>query len=182
MSTIEVKVPDIGDFSDIPVITVFVKPGDTVAAEDALIELESDKATMEVPSPSAGEVREVRVSAGDRVSEGSVILLLEAAGAKAEEKPAGDAAKDSTVSDSGSNSMMPPGTICASGMSVGGANRRFCGAGDPPPPVSGLVATPNLSRGLSGAPGHVCRSWRRLACSPPPTPTDCWAVSRLGPE
>ena len=97
MSTIEVKVPDIGDFSDIPVITVFVKPGDTVDAEDALIELESDKATMEVPSPSAGEVKEVKVSAGDRVSEGSLILLLEAAGAGADAKPAPEESKDTVA-------------------------------------------------------------------------------------
>ena len=84
MSTIEVKVPDIGDFSDIPVITVFVNAGDTVAADDPLIELESDKATMEVPSPAAGKVKEVKLSAGDRVSEGSLVLILEAAGAGAE--------------------------------------------------------------------------------------------------
>ena len=81
MATIEVKVPDIGDFADVPVITVFVKPGDAVKAEDALIELESDKATMEVPSPAAGKVAELRVKEGDRVGEGSVILTLEAEGA-----------------------------------------------------------------------------------------------------
>ena len=74
----EVKVPDIGDFSDVPVVTVLVKPGDTVAREDPLIELESDKATMEVPSPAAGTVKEVKVAEGDAVSEGSVILILEA--------------------------------------------------------------------------------------------------------
>ena len=83
MATIEVKVPDIGDYADVPVITVFVKPGDSVKAEDALIELESDKATMEVPSPAAGKVAEVKVKAGDRVSEGAVILTVEAEGATA---------------------------------------------------------------------------------------------------
>ncbi|MCC0066383.1 MAG: dihydrolipoyllysine-residue acetyltransferase [Rhodovulum sp.] len=93
MSTIEVKVPDIGDFSDIPVITVFVNAGDTVAADDPLIELESDKATMEVPSPAAGKVKEVKLSAGDRVSEGSLVLILEAAGAGAEAKPAAEESK-----------------------------------------------------------------------------------------
>ncbi|RMH46818.1 MAG: dihydrolipoamide acetyltransferase, partial [Alphaproteobacteria bacterium] len=61
MSTIEVKVPDIGDFKDVPVIGILVKPGDQVRPEDPLIELESDKATMEVPSPAAGVVRELRV-------------------------------------------------------------------------------------------------------------------------
>ncbi|HXX85785.1 MAG TPA: dihydrolipoyl dehydrogenase [Casimicrobiaceae bacterium] len=87
MSTIEVKVPDIGDFKDVPIIEVFVKPGDAVKAEDPLITLESDKATMDVPSPAAGTVREVRVKLGDKVSEGSVILILKAAGAAAS-KPA----------------------------------------------------------------------------------------------
>lgn len=77
MAKIEVKVPDIGDFSEIPVITVFVKPGDTVAEEDALIELESDKATMEVPAPTSGTVAEVSVKEGDSVSEGALILTLE---------------------------------------------------------------------------------------------------------
>ena len=79
MSAVEVKVPDIGDFKDIPVIEVFVKPGDTVAAEDSLVTLESDKATMDVPSPSAGIVKEVKVKLGDKVSEGSPIVVLEAA-------------------------------------------------------------------------------------------------------
>jgi len=78
---IEIAVPDIGDFKDVAVIEVHVKPGDTVAAEDPLITLESDKATMEVPAPQAGTVAELRVKLGDRVSQGSVILLLEAVGA-----------------------------------------------------------------------------------------------------
>ncbi len=77
----EVKVPDIGDFSDVPVINVLVAVGDTVAAEDPLIELESDKATLEVPSPAAGKVAAIAVKEGDRVSEGSVILTLESASA-----------------------------------------------------------------------------------------------------
>ncbi|HEX7273435.1 MAG TPA: dihydrolipoyllysine-residue acetyltransferase [Casimicrobiaceae bacterium] len=85
--TIEVKVPDIGDFKDVPVIEVFVKPGDAVKAEDPLVTLESDKATMDVPSPSAGTVKALKVKLGDKVSEGSVILVLEsgaAAGARAQ--------------------------------------------------------------------------------------------------
>ncbi|HUH92587.1 MAG TPA: dihydrolipoyl dehydrogenase [Casimicrobiaceae bacterium] len=79
MSVIEVKVPDIGDFKDVPIIEVFVKPGDTVKAEDPLVTLESDKATMDVPAPHAGTVRELRAKVGDKVSEGSVILSLETA-------------------------------------------------------------------------------------------------------
>jgi pyruvate dehydrogenase E2 component (dihydrolipoamide acetyltransferase) len=77
---IDVKVPDIGDFSDVPVIEVLVEPGETVQEEHALITLESDKATMEVPSPAAGKIVEVKVSVGDKVSEGDVVLTLEPAG------------------------------------------------------------------------------------------------------
>ncbi len=80
---VEVKVPDIGDFSDVPVIDVFVKPGDTVKVDDALVTLESDKATMDVPSSVAGVVKEVKVKLGDRISEGSVVVLIEAGAAAA---------------------------------------------------------------------------------------------------
>jgi pyruvate dehydrogenase E2 component (dihydrolipoamide acetyltransferase) len=72
----EVRVPDIGDFKDVPVIEIFVKPGDTVKAEEPLIALESDKATMEVPAPLSGTVSEIKVKTGDKVSEGSMILVL----------------------------------------------------------------------------------------------------------
>ena len=75
---IEVKVPDIGDFKDVPVIEVLVKPGDTVRAEDALITLESDKATLDVPSPAAGIVGDIKLKVGDKVSEGALILMLDA--------------------------------------------------------------------------------------------------------
>ncbi|MCE2989622.1 MAG: dihydrolipoyl dehydrogenase [Nitrosomonadaceae bacterium] len=75
---LEVKVPDIGDFKDIPVIEVLVKVGDTVKKEDSLVSLESDKATMEVPSSAAGVVKEIKVKVGDKVSESSVVVLLEA--------------------------------------------------------------------------------------------------------
>ena len=73
---VEVKVPDIGDFADVPVIEVLVSPGDDVSAEDPLVTLESDKATMDIPAPRAGTVAELKVAVGDTVSEGSLILLL----------------------------------------------------------------------------------------------------------
>jgi pyruvate dehydrogenase E2 component (dihydrolipoamide acetyltransferase) len=79
----EVFVPDIGDFKSVDVIEILVKPGDTVTPEQSLVTLESDKATMEIPSPSAGVVKEVRVKIGDKVSEGSPILVLEAGSAPA---------------------------------------------------------------------------------------------------
>jgi dihydrolipoamide dehydrogenase len=87
----EVRVPDIGDFNDVPVIEIHVAPGDEVAAEDPLVTLESDKATMDVPSPVAGKVAQLRVAIGDRVSEGSVLLVMEPNGSgpseSAEESP-----------------------------------------------------------------------------------------------
>src|SRR5262245_64355155 len=91
---IEVKVPDIGDFNDVPIIEVLVRAGDRVKTEDALITLESDKASMDVPSPLEGVVKELKVKVGDKVSEGSVILVAEAevapAGVAPREKVRGD--------------------------------------------------------------------------------------------
>ena len=86
----DVLVPDIGDFKDVEVIEILVKPGDTIAKEQSLVSLESDKATMEIPSPEAGVVRELKVKVGDKVSEGSLLLKLEPGGAakeSEEEKP-----------------------------------------------------------------------------------------------
>ncbi|MCG1039679.1 MULTISPECIES: dihydrolipoyl dehydrogenase [Burkholderiaceae] len=79
MSLVEVKVPDIGDFKDVSVIEVLVQPGDTIDKEQSLLTLESDKASMEVPSDYAGTVKEVKVKAGDNVSEGTVIAIMEVA-------------------------------------------------------------------------------------------------------
>ncbi|MFP5397025.1 MAG: dihydrolipoyl dehydrogenase [Gammaproteobacteria bacterium] len=81
MAIVEVKVPDIGDFKDVAVIELLVKPGDTVKAEQSLITVESDKASMEIPSSAAGVVKAVKVGLGDKVSQGSVIVLLDAANA-----------------------------------------------------------------------------------------------------
>jgi dihydrolipoamide dehydrogenase len=80
MSAIEVKVPDIGDFKDVPVIEVLVKPGDTVKVDDSLVTLESDKATMDVPSTVAGVVKSVAVKVGDRIGEGALVVVVETAG------------------------------------------------------------------------------------------------------
>jgi dihydrolipoamide dehydrogenase len=88
MSTVELKVPDIGDYSDIPVIEVLVKVGDTVAKEQSLVTLESDKATMEVPADAAGVVKEIRVKLGDKVSMGTVVAVIEADASAAAPTPA----------------------------------------------------------------------------------------------
>src|SRR5260221_7181151 len=94
MASDEVKVPDIGDFKNIEVIEVLVKPGDSVKKEQSLITLESDKATMEIPAPAAGVEKELKLKTGDKVSQGSLILLLEAAAGAtlAAAKPAAAAA------------------------------------------------------------------------------------------
>ena len=78
---IEAIVPDIGDYHDVPVIDVCVKVGDTVKIDDPLVTLESDKATMDIPSSVAGVVKEVKVKLGDKVSEGAIVVLIETAGA-----------------------------------------------------------------------------------------------------
>ena len=96
MSLLEVRVPNIGGFKDVGVVEVLVKPGDTVTADASLVTLESDKATMDVPSPFAGTVREVRVKVGDRVGEGSLVLLLDAEGSAAATAP-GTAAASAAV-------------------------------------------------------------------------------------
>src|SRR5258706_12170671 len=87
MPAIDIKVPDIGDFKDVAIIEVLVKPGDSVKTEQSLITVESDKASMEIPSSHAGVVKEVKVKIGDTVNQGTVILALEAADASAGASP-----------------------------------------------------------------------------------------------
>jgi len=87
MSVIEIKVPDIGDFAEVTVIELLVKPGDTVRADQSLVTVESDKASMEVPCSHAGVVRELKVALGDKVKQGSLLLLLDVADAAAVEAP-----------------------------------------------------------------------------------------------
>jgi dihydrolipoamide dehydrogenase len=110
MSTVEVRVPDIGDFKDVEIIEVHVAAGDAIKAEDPLITLESDKASMEVPAPQAGTVGELKVKAGDRVSERDLILLLEAEGAAA--TPPKERVKEDAAPSSGE----PAGYGSASGV------------------------------------------------------------------
>lgn len=97
MAIIEIKVPDIGDFKDVAVIELLVKPGDTVKAEQSLLTVESDKASMEIPSSHGGVVKELKVALGDKVSEGSPVLLLEVAGEVAASAPASAAVTTAPV-------------------------------------------------------------------------------------
>ena len=91
MAIVEIKVPDIGDFAEVTVIELMVAPGDTIKVDQSLITVESDKASMEIPSSHGGVVKELKVKLGDKVKEGSIVLLLEAASAEASAAPAAPA-------------------------------------------------------------------------------------------
>ncbi|MBB3987678.1 dihydrolipoamide dehydrogenase [Sagittula marina] len=125
----DIKVPDIGDFTDVPVVTVLVSVGDTVAEEDALIELESDKATMEVPSSGAGKVKEIKVKEGDRVKEGDVIVVLEAAEGASEEAPKEAPKSEAPKATEATGTASGPGDIHAElvvlGSGPGGYSAAF---------------------------------------------------------
>ena len=105
---VEVKVPDIGDFKDVPVIEILVKVGDTIKAEDALVTLESDKATMDVPSPAAGVVKEIKVQLGDRLAEGSLVLVLETQDSGARSQ---DSGKPAPAVDAPATPSLNPGSL-----------------------------------------------------------------------
>ena len=122
MSIVEVKVPDIGDFKDVAVIELLVKPGDTVSAEQSLITVESDKASMEIPSSHAGVVKELKVNIGDKVNQGSLILTLDAAeqGASAP-APAPAAAGDSKPNSAPAPAPSAPAAPAPVASSFGGS-------------------------------------------------------------
>ena len=149
MAAIEVKVPAIGDFKDVPVIEILVKPGDAVKKEDSLVTLESDKATMEVPAPAAGVVKEVRLKVGDKVSEGSVVLLLEADAAGAKAAPAAATPAPAPVpSPAPVAAATPPVPAPAPAVAPSAVDRPAPG---PPAP------------GTAGAPPHASPGLRRFA-------------------
>jgi pyruvate dehydrogenase E2 component (dihydrolipoamide acetyltransferase) len=133
--TTEIRVPDIGDFKDVPVIEIFVKTGDTVKAEDPLVSLESDKATMDVPSPQAGTVRAIHVKVGDTVSEGSVILELAAEGA-------------GSAAPAGAPAAAQPAVAAKAGAAVEPAGKP---AEAPAPPAAGGAAAGSASTAGAGA-------------------------------
>jgi dihydrolipoamide dehydrogenase len=119
--TVDVRVPDIGDFSDVAVIEVLVKPGDTVAVEQSLITIESDKASMEIPSSHAGVVRELKVAVGDKVNEGTLILRLDGAADAAAAPPAPVAASPAAASPAAALApARPPAPAPAAAASIGG--------------------------------------------------------------
>ncbi len=157
----EVRVPDIGDFKDVPVIEVLVKPGDPVKAEDPLITLESDKATMDVPSPASGRVKEVKVKVGDKVSEGTLVLTLEADSSQEAAQPL------ETAPPVPGHNEAPPAPQAAPSPSVphGAAPREsppapVAPAREPPPAAPG-VALPIDEAGFRKA--HASPAVRRFA-------------------
>ena len=129
MAAIELKVPDIGDFKEVEIIEVLVKAGDAVGLEQSLITVESDKASMEIPASLAGTIVEMRVKVGDKVSEGSVIAMIEAAGASA---TAGAAAAASAQSEprAAASQTPSPAVAAASAAAASAAIRRFSGTAD----------------------------------------------------
>ncbi len=119
MALQEVKVPDIGDFKDVAVIELLVKPGDTIAVDQSLVTVESDKASMEIPSSHAGVVKEMKVKLGDTVNEGSLLLMIEAEGAAAAPAPAAAAAAPSPAPAAAAPSPSPaPAAAPAGGSSA----------------------------------------------------------------
>jgi dihydrolipoamide dehydrogenase len=118
MALIEVKVPDIGDFKEVAVIELLVKPGDTIQAEQSLITVESDKASMEIPSSAAGVVKELKVKVGDKVNEGSVLLMLEADSARAEPVEAPKPAASASTSSARTEVAAPAAASYAGGADL----------------------------------------------------------------
>ena len=132
MAQVAVKVPDIGDFAEVTVIELMVKVGDTIAAEQSLITVESDKASMEIPASHAGVVTEMKVALGDKVKEGSVILLLDAVQAAATPAPATAAAAPASSGGQTSGGQTPPAVAAppAAGVTAPATAAAFAGAVD----------------------------------------------------
>jgi len=125
----EVKVPDIGDFDSVPVIELFVKVGDSIKVDDAICTLESDKATMDVPSSAAGVIKEVKVALGDRVGEGKVLIVVEASAAAAAAAPAASAPAPSPAPLTPPSSPLPVTAAAFGGSSDAEYDMLVLGAG-----------------------------------------------------
>src|SRR5580698_833042 len=165
MDSVEVKVPDIGEFTDVDVIEVMVKPGDTVGVDDPLIAIESEKATMEVPAPQAGVVKEIKVKLGDKVSEGSLILVMEA-----------DAATASTASQAiatpaaDANGAARAETIAATKPETSAAAKETKGT-QSAPGLRLVTAADGAAGSVDSAPAASSRS---ADASPQAAPSESW--------
>jgi len=157
LAAIEVKVPDIGDFKDVPVIEVLVKPGDSVKKDDSLITLESDKATMEVPAPSSGTVKEIRVKVGDKVGEGVTILTMEGGEAKAAPAPSPASTKAESPAP-----KVPPKAEAPKPAPQAAAQPAAASAAPEAPPATTPASLPP-SEPRTGVPAHASPGVRRFA-------------------
>jgi pyruvate dehydrogenase E2 component (dihydrolipoamide acetyltransferase) len=161
--TLEVRIPDIGDFKEVAVIEVMVKPGDTVSAEDSIITLESDKATMDVPSPASGIVRDVKIKVGDMVAEGTLVLLLEASAAA---PMAVAPAKAAPAAATPQPAVAPEPATRGAGMKASGAPPVPGQLEEPaaPPPVVLMPGPAEVIVAVVGGPrSHASPSVRRFA-------------------
>ena len=140
MAVKDVFVPDIGDFKDVPIIEILVKPGDSVKAEDSLITVESDKATMEIPAPFAGVIRELKIKIGDVVNSGSLIAVMEEGAASA--AAAAPAASAPAIGSIAASPADPPAPTVLADMPVQAA----------PTAAPGAVAVANLASAVSAMP------------------------------
>ena len=179
----EVRVPDIGDFSDVPIIEILVEVGDRIRTEDPLVTLESDKATMDVPAPAAGVVRELAVTVGDNVSEGSVLLRIDAEGAAGEDEEttpagrepaekvatagAGDAAsEDASPSDGAAGRATTDQVVPAPETEPAESGESGAGASAPDPRAPRGRPSPTASLAAEPAPrtiSHATPAMRRYA-------------------
>ncbi len=161
--TIEVKIPDIGDFSEVAVIEVLVKPGDVIKAEDSIVTLESEKASMDVPAPVAGTVKAVKVKVGDMVAQGTVVLILEASDAKA-----APASQPSPVAKAAVPAVAPapePAVRSASTVAAGAPPVPGHPEGPSAPPAVVLMPGPAefIAASAGGHRSHATPSVRRFA-------------------
>lgn len=167
----EVRVPDIGDFKDVPVIEVHVKAGDTIKAEEALITLESDKATMDVPAPIAGTVKEVKVKVGDKVSEGALIVLLDPAAEDARSATAAETAPPVVPStEPAVEATTPAFSSPAPGATVAPPVAASASGPTPPTPTIAILPPPvrlpspaEIVAELDGVKPHASPSVRHFA-------------------
>lgn len=160
---IEVKIPDIGDFQEVAVIEVLVKPGDVIQAEDSMVILESDKASMDVPAPSAGIVKEVRIKVGDMVAQGTVVLTLEASDAKA--APTSNPAPVAKAAASVVPAAPEPSVRGASTLAMGAPPVPGQSEGPNAPPAVVLMPGPAefIAASAGGHRSHATPSVRRFA-------------------
>ncbi|SMP57111.1 dihydrolipoyllysine-residue acetyltransferase [Noviherbaspirillum suwonense] len=145
MSMVEVKVPDIGDFKEVEVIELLVKPGDTVAVDQSLITVESDKASMEIPSSQAGVVKEIKVKIGDKVAEGSLMLMLETEGAAAAQQAPAPAAAPAPAPAAPAAAAPAPAPAPAAAPAAAPAQAAAPAAAPAPAPVATSGAKPHAS-------------------------------------